>query len=129
MDTNQKNAAGAPPEENNASSGFRRQMKKLESRQDAPRVKKAKDNAATMNDLDDLDDLMGGSNAQGASGNNNNFDMDDEDDFFGMGSGSKKKDIDKGKSKAPRGWLPDPMENNKESNDPLAFLQRAQAEK
>lgn len=50
--------------------------------------------------------------------NNKAADLDDEDDFFGGGFGTSKNDkINKQKEK------------NSENSDPLAFLQRAKAEK
>lgn len=68
------------------------------------------------NDLDDLDDIMGGSSTNNK--NAGNMDLEDDDDFFGGGGfGGQRRGEDKKKS--AKG----------DSNDPLAFLQRAQAEK
>lgn len=63
---------------------------------------KTRKNAPANDDLDDLDDLMGGDTA-------NN--MADEDDFFG--SGHKEEEYVSAKK-------------GKSNDDPLAFLQRAQ---
>ena len=88
-------------------------MKKPEpSKKDAARAK-ANNNVA--NDLDDLDDLMGGSGPP-SQPQHNDFDADEDDDFFGMGSSTKKKDTATTRTK-------------QDAADPLAFLQRAQAEK
>ena len=64
-------------------------MKKPDTKKDAARIK-SNNNAA--NDLDDLDDLMGGS-GQPIQQKDNAFDLDDDDDFFGMGGSSSKKKV------------------------------------
>ena len=65
-------------------------------------------NMIENNDLDDLDNLMGGDDKPARQ------QPDDDLDFFGGGN-----DADEEVEVAPK----------KKSNDPLAFLQRAQAEK
>lgn len=62
---------------------------------------KAKKKAPANDDLDDLDDLMGGET--------NN--MADEDDFFGSSAKEEEFEMEK---------------KGKSNDDPLAFLQRAQ---
>lgn len=63
------------------------------------------------NDLDDLDDLMGGDSSPKINGLTN-----DESDFFGGGG----NEVDEYK---PR------KKNKKEDDDPLAFLKKAEEEK
>jgi hypothetical protein len=62
-------------------------------------------------DLDDLDNLMGGDAGNDGMGFDN-----DEDDFFG--GNSKEDDI-----------YDQPKKKGKKDHDPLAFLERAQKEK
>lgn len=84
--------------------GFRRKM--AGSKKAAPNQKK---NMIVANDdLDDLDDLMGG------EATNPVFDQNDEDDFFG--NGNEQVELN-------------PRKNKAENDDPLAFLQRAKQEK
>ena len=65
--------------------------------------------------MEDLDDLMGGTPKKNQF--INNMDLEDDDDFFGGGGfGGRKAE---GKSK----------KSKQDSNDPLAFLQRAKEEK
>ena len=102
-------------------SGFRRkQMKGMggeEKSRAAPIVPKRPKPAPKNDDLDDLDDMMGGDMGGGFGGGFGR--NDDEDDFFG-GGGKKFDDDDdfmSGKKK------------KSDNSDPLAFLQRAKDEK
>ena len=74
-----------------------------------PAAPNPKKNMIVANDdLDDLDDLMGG------EATNPVFDQNDEDDFFGGGNDQAEVM---------------PRKKQAENDDPLAFLQRAKQEK
>lgn len=85
-------------------------------RRKAPKVAEKKPKKPAVldvggNDLDDLDDLMGGDSSPKMNGLNN-----DEADFFG---GGRSNDDDY----KPR------KKNKKDDDDPLAFLKKAEEEK
>lgn len=77
-------------------------------------VKRKKPKEQVINDdLDDLDDLMGGGDGE----KDNAGQTLDDHDFFGGGRDDEDEDYNPKKKKG------------KQNDDPLAFLQRAQQEK
>ena len=95
---------------NEAAGGFRRQMRPPGNPK-PPGASRSKPKAAKQfagDDLDDLDDLMGGDGLGGGMAN-------DESDFFG--DNNRDDDLD---------MVPKKKRGGGNDNDPLAFLQRAQ---